>query len=71
MSAPRTTTDVVGAFCAVACVLMAAVGAGLALAGLDATHHGGGDLARVLLLVGLALLSAGTGGGVLVAGGRR
>lgn len=66
----RPTADVVGAVLRCACIAMAAVGVGTAFAGLDHLRHGGGDVARVAVLVGLALLLAGVGGSVL-AGVRR
>lgn len=67
----RPASDVVGAILRWACIAMAAVGAGVAFAGLDDIRHGGGDGGRVAALVGLALLLGGVGGCVLAAGGRR
>lgn len=67
----RPTMDVVGAVLRCVCIAMAAVGAGCTFGGLDDLRHGGGDAARVAVLVGLAFLLAGVGGGVLAAGGRR
>lgn len=67
----RPTVDVVGAILRAACIAMAAIGAGCAFAGLDDLRHGGGDGARVAVLVGLAFLLAGAGAMVLTQGARR
>lgn len=64
-------SDSIGAAFAIACLLLAAVGAGVAFAALADLREGGGDGARSIALVGMALLLAGAGGSVLVAGGRR
>lgn len=63
----RPADDLWGAACALACLLLAAVGAGVAFAALADVHDGGGDGSRAVALVGLSLLLAGAGGGVLVA----
>ena len=67
----RHPSDVVGAVLRLACIAMAAAGAGVAFAGLDDLRHGGGDAGRAVALVGLALLLWGAGAGVLVEGVRR
>lgn len=67
----RPASDAWVALCAAACLLLAAVGAGVAFGALADLRDGGGDGARVAALVGVALLLAGVGGGVLIAGGRR
>ncbi len=67
----RPSRDVIGALCALACLLLVAVGAGVAFAALDDVRERGGDGSRAVALVGVALLLAGAGGGVLIAGGRR
>jgi len=67
----RPTGDLFGAVMRCVFIAMAAIGAGVAFAGLADLRHGGGDGGRVAALVGLALLLGGVGGGVLAAGGRR
>lgn len=67
----RPASDAWVALCALACLLLVAVGAGVAFGALADLLDGGGDLARVGALVGIALLLAGAGGGVLIAGARR
>lgn len=67
----RPASDVAAALWSLACIAMVAVGACVALYGCVDLVHGGGEPARVIALAGLALLMGGTGGGVLLAGGRR
>lgn len=67
----RPTADVVGAILRAVFIAMAAIGAGVAFAGLADVRDGGGDGGRVAALVGLAFLLGGAGAGVLVEGVRR
>lgn len=70
LATKRPTADVVGAVLRCVCIAMAAIGAGVAFAGLADVRDCGGDGGRVAELVGLAFLLGGVGGGVL-AGVRR
>ena len=65
------TADLFGAVLRCVFIAIAAIGAGVAFAGLADVRDGGGDGGRVAALVGLAFLLAGAGAGVLVEGVRR